>query len=382
LVMFYCALALGVLAKGPLIFLHVAVPLVLYHVCFRARLPRGWIGHLIGIVLFFAVALPWPLAVLRQVPNAVELWKYESVGEVSGANQENLRAWWYYLINLPLMALPWVPLWLFAIAYAFIRNRSRLFFPLLWYGLLVVFFSVVGQKKLPYLLPMMPAQALMLAIAAAPLLRLARKRRMRGLPGAIIAAQVVIGIGWAASLPVLVWQDESNRMAGLIVAALAIIVSLFPLREMLAARPGRWLISQTVAYAAVLLVFCNLYLTPLNNERSPVKICRELTRLADQTHAALLESRMPEEVAFYLPLHPRQSAAPSNYLVIVDDHLDMEHRIASQRPGPPTEFRQFEGWIPDARLVDVQRLEVPGATGNSRWRIYELTVQRTGFARR
>ena len=380
LLLFYLSLALGVLAKGPLIFLHVVLPLLFFHACFRRRLPRGWAAHALGVALFLVVAVPWPAAVLRQVPHALDVWRYESVGEVSGENQENLRAWWYYLANLPLMALPWVPLWLFSLAYPFVRNRSRLFFPVLWYASTVLVFSIVGQKKLPYLLPMMPAQAMMIALAAVPLLRIARRVRMRGLPGAIVAVQVVIGIGWAAALPVLLWQESEGRVVGLVVSCLVVLVALVPAREMLAGRPARWLVAQSVSYAAVLLAFCNLYLTPVNNARSPLRICEQLSRMADGSHRALLNSRMPEEVAFYLPLHSQQAAAPASYLVVVDDHLDADHRARSNRPGPPSKFHEFEGWVPDARLVGVRRVEMPGASGDSRWKVYELTVRRTGFA--
>ena len=378
---FYVAVALGALAKGPLILLHVAVPLMLFHLCFRAPFPRGFWGHLVGALLFLLIAAPWPLAVLHQVPNATELWRYESVGEISGENPENARAWWYYLANLPLLAAPWCAFWLYSLVYPFRRRRATVLFPVLWYGLIVLSFTVVAQKKNPYLLPMMPAQAMMISLAAVPLLRLARRMRMRGLAGALIAIQAVIGLGWAASLPVLAWRQMGVQAIPLLLCGLAIILAILPLREMFKARPARWLVSQTVAYAAVLLVFCNCYVTPLNNARSPVALCHELESLADGTHRAILISKVPEEVAFYLPLHPKQGPAPSEYLVVVDDQKGVQERERRRTSEPPPNLQEFEGCVPDAKLVSVRRVAMISAPGDARWKVFELTVRRTALAR-
>ena len=380
LLLFYASLAMGALSKGPPILLHVAVPIVMYHICFRARLPGGWTGHLLGAAAFLAIALPWPLLVLRQVPNATVLWRYESVGEISGENQENLREWWYYLANLPLLAAPWLALWVFSVVFPFLRNRSRVFFPFAWYALILVFFTLVGQKKDPYLLPMMPAQAMMIAVAAVPLLCVARRIRMRRLPGAVVAVQAAIGVGFALALPVLVWQDHAARAAGLFVSAGAIGLSLLPVREMFSARSMRWLDWQGVAYAAILLAFCNFYLTPVNNDRSPVALCRELRSLADGTHRVILGSKLPEEAAFYLPLHPKEGTAPMRYLVVVDDQVGVQARAKKGRAEPPAESDKFDGWVPDAKVVSVRRVKMNSAPGDARWKVYELTVDRSALA--
>lgn len=381
LLLFYLCLALGALAKAPLNFLHVAIPLALFHICFRKRLPGSVMSHLLGILIFLVIALPWPIAVLSQVRNAIPLWRYESLGEISGANHEGVRVWWYYLVNLPQLALPWVALWLFSLIYPFRRRRAAAMFPFLWYALTIVFFTAVGQKKLPYLLPMVPAQAMMIAVAAAPLLRQAQRTRLRGWPGAIVAAQGIIGIVWAMALPVMVWPFKPARTVALVAAAAAIALALIPIRQMLAGRTQRWLVSQAIAYAAIIFVFSNFVRTPTENARSPQAVCRELLKLADGTHRAILESKLPEEVAFYLPLHPPQGIAPREYLVVMDDHIGVDERVKSHRPEPQIDPADYEGWVPCARVVTVRRVPMESAPGDSRWKVYELTVARKVFAR-
>src|SRR6185503_10699342 len=168
LLAFYVSLALALLSKGTVAFVHVALALAAYHACYRTRPPRPILAHLAGVILLLALTLPWPLAVMRQVPGALALWRYESVGELA-ENTRNAVPWWGYLPKLPYLALPWTPLWAAAIAYvvsrvrgatpATKRRRRRLLFPLAWYVAAVVFFSFVNLKKDAYLLPVMPAQS-------------------------------------------------------------------------------------------------------------------------------------------------------------------------------------------------------------------------------
>src|SRR4030095_15373154 len=94
LLLFYLSLALRLLAKGPVVLIHVVIAIVAYHVCYRRRAPRAWVGHLLGAALMLAIALPWPLAVLRAVPNAVQLWRYESGGERCACAVRSRSASW------------------------------------------------------------------------------------------------------------------------------------------------------------------------------------------------------------------------------------------------------------------------------------------------
>src|SRR4051794_29346037 len=102
---FYLSLALGFLAKGPLLLIPLAVFIVAYHAFFRRRIPGRIGAHLLGVLLFAAIMLPWPLAVWRAMPEAPRLWWYESAGGLTDT-MENDREWFYYLETLPQLPLP------------------------------------------------------------------------------------------------------------------------------------------------------------------------------------------------------------------------------------------------------------------------------------
>ena len=95
--------------------------------------------------------------------------------------------------KLPYLALPWTPLWAAALVYPFLRHRDSAstagravrkvigaggacYFPLAWYGQTVVFFSLVNLKKDAYLLPVMPAQVLLVTQLVHASLAWARRR--------------------------------------------------------------------------------------------------------------------------------------------------------------------------------------------------------------
>src|SRR5205814_1649525 len=126
----------------------------------------------VGIALLLLIAVPWFAYVYRQVPNALALWRYESIGEISD-NEEKARPWWLYLGSTFRLPLPWTPLWIAGIALVFIhgkrelrspRGRRRLV-PILWYASNLLFFSMLNVKKDAYLLPALGAMVLTIADA-------------------------------------------------------------------------------------------------------------------------------------------------------------------------------------------------------------------------
>jgi len=171
-VVLFTSIALGLLAKGPVMLLFLALFAIALFVARRhfARLP--WWAWLIGLPLAALPLTAWAWAVLQQIPQAWELWRYQSVGQLTD-NVYKRGPWWYYLANLPIIAAPWVALFFVGLVMAF-RKRSRGWSlgrwrasstAALWLGLSVVVMSCMTMKKNAYLLPLMPTFALLCAAA-------------------------------------------------------------------------------------------------------------------------------------------------------------------------------------------------------------------------
>lgn len=154
------AIGFGVYAKGPVIFVHV-LPLLLAM--------RWWAGpgrfSINGLLAAFTVAVS--LVALWLVPAIVTgdatyreeiLWT-QSAGRVvkSFAHAE---PFWFYVTMLPMLLFPWVAIpgfWKFRP----LDNVEK--FAWVWFLGPLFLFSLISGKQTNYLLPVMPAVALLLA---------------------------------------------------------------------------------------------------------------------------------------------------------------------------------------------------------------------------
>ena len=178
LVLFYVCMALGMLAKGPVApFLAAAVIVVFALGARESRLVwrTAWLP---AILLFCAIALPWYIAVEVRNPQFFREFILEhNLARFSSDLYHHRQPFWYYL---PITALAFVPWTVFVVAacVASVRiwwaeRRSVVAEPDLewqfsvfagcWLLVPVAFFSI-SQSKLPgYILPAIPAGAVLLA---------------------------------------------------------------------------------------------------------------------------------------------------------------------------------------------------------------------------
>jgi 4-amino-4-deoxy-L-arabinose transferase-like glycosyltransferase len=388
---FYVALALGALAKGPVILVPVIPAIALLSFLLRRR--RGgthWPAHVVGAVLFLAIAMSWPLYVIRHVPRALELWRYESIGEFAD-NVEKARPWWLYAATSFQLPLPWVPLWIAGWVLPFLpasargmrdtinspRNRRRLF-AMAWFAVVLAIFSFANVKKNAYLLPVMSAQTLIVADSLALMLAWSRRyRAVRGMPAVLTLAQAAIGMGFGAAMVVLCWRTDLHRLPGTAVAAAALLASVVAALSIRAARreaAARWLGVQSIAYALGIVAFVGFYQPDRENDRSPRPFARAVHRYVVESGVPLWRDQLPEEASFYLPLDVPTTDesdvnASSRAIVLVDDN---RRDIDRGKLKPDESF--FRAYVGDVRIVAIRRLPLDAAFG--RWKAYELTIDR------
>jgi 4-amino-4-deoxy-L-arabinose transferase-like glycosyltransferase len=156
----WAAMGFAMITKGPVTFilvLFVAIPYA------WRRKALGVLFPLPGIVVFAAVIAPWVWGVSQVVP---EFLRYVVVTETAErmATKALQRTGppWYFLPYLIGGALPWSIVGLFSWR-AFKRRDDALLFLLLWLIVPFVFFSISQSKRPQYILPLMPAVALLVA---------------------------------------------------------------------------------------------------------------------------------------------------------------------------------------------------------------------------
>lgn len=219
------AMAFGVYAKGPVILFHVApalmtAPLWVQGLCWR-RLARG-------AALALAVALA--LVALWVVPAAIGggpeyrrliLWD-QSAGRIE-SSFAHARPWWFIIAALPVMLFPWV--WMPGIWRGLARLRPddrgvRLC--VVWASTGIVLFSAISGKQLHYILPELPAIALLIgrAMSGAPLTGWlgARIPALAVLAGAVLIAAAALGLAGAGTAQAL------DHVGGPLTAALMLVL--------------------------------------------------------------------------------------------------------------------------------------------------------------
>jgi len=169
------AIAFGVLAKGPVILVHL-LPLALTRPLWTlAEAPGRHLEWYRRIALAIAAALG--LLALWLVPalwfggadyRAEVLWR-QSAGRMVNAF-DHARPVWFFVAALPLLLWPWA--WRPAALRGLVRpslwqdHRAR--FLAIWGLSTLGLFSLISGKQIHYLIPALPAAALALAAAPAP----------------------------------------------------------------------------------------------------------------------------------------------------------------------------------------------------------------------
>lgn len=163
----------GVLSKGPAVLLHILpvallAPWWLKNKTTNSRWSDWYLKLLAAIFIGASLALAW--AIPASISGGEEYRNAIFLGQTSGRLVESfahkLPVWWY-LECLPLLLLPWLffkPLWQGAKKLNLNDNGVR--FCLAWALPVFIAFSLVSGKRIHYLLPLIPAFALLLARVA------------------------------------------------------------------------------------------------------------------------------------------------------------------------------------------------------------------------
>jgi 4-amino-4-deoxy-L-arabinose transferase-like glycosyltransferase len=160
------ALALGLLTKGPVAF---ALPVLVAFpfACWRRR--PGVVLDPAGMLLLLVILLPWLFAMSTVVPDFMRyVLLVETAQRMSSDVLGRSEPWWYFLPILAGAALPWTLVLAAALPDGLRALRARrldrwVMLAILWIGLPLLLFSLSRSKRPQYVLPLMPAIALLVA---------------------------------------------------------------------------------------------------------------------------------------------------------------------------------------------------------------------------
>jgi 4-amino-4-deoxy-L-arabinose transferase-like glycosyltransferase len=222
--LFYAALGLGVLAKGPVAFLLPLISLFCFLWIRGARAEwRTWCPE--GIWVALAIALPWYIACT--VVNGYEFIQVfiinHNFARFTSSIHGHQRPFYFYIPVLLLLTFPWTYLLIPAFRRHFARNEQLI----AWWAMVpFVFFSLAGSKLPGYILPIVPP----IALLCAKELWLPRSRTFKVATYIEAGTMAFIGVGFGFYGPMInIDPHVSGMLIAIITFGLAVMLSVIAL---------------------------------------------------------------------------------------------------------------------------------------------------------
>jgi 4-amino-4-deoxy-L-arabinose transferase-like glycosyltransferase len=246
-VAFWLGLALGILVKGPMVPLFCALPAVVLSV--RAR-SAAWLLALrpgLGLPLTLALVAPWFLAIAWKSGGAFygEAVGHDMLAKVGGGAEKHWAPPGTYAVVFYATFWPGAAFAALAIPFAWARRGTDpVAFLLAWIVPAWALFETVPTKLPHYVLPLMPAVAILTVLAMAAGALDPARRGARIVAGLVVLVPVglILGLTWAA------WSlDRTVPWAGLPLLLASCAVAILSWRAFGLALPERALLLAVLA---------------------------------------------------------------------------------------------------------------------------------------
>jgi 4-amino-4-deoxy-L-arabinose transferase-like glycosyltransferase len=170
----YAAAALATLAKGLIGFLLPGAVMFLWLLLFNQWRRLRPLHLFTGLPVFAAIAVPWHLLVAqRNPPWAWFYFVHEHWLRFTTTTHGRHEPWWFFLPIVILGLFPWAGFLgaglrrATAGGWARRESQAEAWFPVLWAGFILLFFSASQSKLVPYVLPVFPPLAWLIGRAIA-----------------------------------------------------------------------------------------------------------------------------------------------------------------------------------------------------------------------
>lgn len=338
-------MGLSFLSKGPVSFYALLLPaIVAYAIYYPCSLRHKWGGFTLMILIALAVGSWWYIYLLLFEHNAVEA----VIHKESGAwTNHNVRPWYYYwrfftetgIWAVLMLAALFVPYWR-----KHIKENKLYTFSITFTLSVLVLLSLMPEKKIRYLLPIMAPSAMTVACLLLYVRQVTDKVTRNLFKGnGILVAVIVEAVGVA---PIVMHWLPLGRAVALAVAftAVAVYIIYYAVKEM---RPVHFACG---VGAAFILIECFL-LAPIgrlfgNPQEHSIRATRHIASL----HGINFYHPKNEDKRIELVYEAGRTITPIN----LSDSNDVRHRL----PFALVSCKPVSQEIPAAILQKVDTLRV------------------------
>jgi 4-amino-4-deoxy-L-arabinose transferase-like glycosyltransferase len=296
MLIFWTSFGLANLAKGPAPLPLVLVPLFFYVAVFRRwkadpqtrkmafggpkQIPK--LLPVIGIVVFLVIVLPWPLAIASRLNWNLTVWKHEFVDRFFGTYASGGKSFYYYLPKMFQFMLPWSAFVPFALAAPFYRvwekKQPVMQFLWIWFVVGLGFLTITGGKRQHYIIPLMPAMAVLTAILLEDMAFYQKAYANKFSRNFLASHLVLLTIGFIA-LPIVIEQLKREVLRETILFSTTGLIAVLAVAGLFRAK------KITAAYATVFLVIAVLVMIGYSDFFNPLNYnqpSRKFTQSASQ----------------------------------------------------------------------------------------------------
>lgn len=164
-ILFFAALGLGILTKGPFAFTFPLIPILGYLIIYRDKGVLSRKPFLMAIPVCLAILLPWFILVSKQYPRFGLIVLWETIGRVA-LGYTHQEPFYFYFEKIGDTLFPWIfflPLSLWLAATDRLKQwRREYVFLILWFLGNLLFLSLSKSKRDFYLTPIAPGIALLI----------------------------------------------------------------------------------------------------------------------------------------------------------------------------------------------------------------------------
>lgn len=168
-ILYGTAIGLGFLLKGPVILLYV-LPLAITLPAWNKGYTYGYgkltVQIIASLILAFIIISIWIIPVIHAMgmEKIKSLFLHQTADRIVNASSHSRPMWWY-LYFLPAILFPWFYKKNFLLSLKIKPSRisPQILFCILWLFIPFIFFSIIDAKQLHYLLPLLPALAILIS---------------------------------------------------------------------------------------------------------------------------------------------------------------------------------------------------------------------------
>lgn len=304
MLVFWTSFGVANLAKGPAPLPLVLMPLFFYVAVFRQWKQIPKLLPVIGTVVFLAIVLPWPLAIAHRLNWDLGMWKREFVDRFLGSYARGDYPLYYYLLIMFKYITPWVAFLPMALAAPFYRvwnkKQPAMKFLWLWFVVGLVFFTISGGKRQHYILPLMPAMAILIGILIEDMAFIRRAFTLKQAKN-VLRNHIVVIIAGAIALPIYIAATNSQLLADGIILSITTIVITAAVAILFAKRKHTFACGTVFAGIAVLFMISYVsFINPLEKDRYSKDFAQKIAGIVPQNDSLIAyEFVSPKSVQYF-----------------------------------------------------------------------------------